>query len=233
MKTELHLILKYTVYVGVVAFIASLTFVYFFMYISAPSSKWLEHPWNQNNLNVYINDTNLPEKNRQNYVYDAILALRWWESGGNQRLSYAVNFTVVNSSSEANITINWAEKVYEGVREGTTDVNIPGRRGSPTCDTFNPPFTRCNITLALSFSDLKTQRLIRHELGHALGLPHTFNTNDYFAAMLSENYINDPSDIMFDGTIVNTINILWLIFFAIIYLWLKSRKKISFISQKT
>jgi len=217
MKTELRTILKYTLYAAIIAFILSLTHVYLDLYSSTPSSKWLEHPWNQNNLKVYINDTNLPEKGRQSYIYDAKLALKWWESGGNQRLSYGVNFTVVNSSSEANITINWAEKIYEGEREGTTDINNSGNRGSHTCDTLNPPFTKCNISLTLGFSDIKTQRIIMHELGHALGLTHSFNTKDYFAAMLGENYINDPSDIMFDGTIVNAINEWWWIFFVIIF----------------
>lgn len=187
-------------------------------YILMAPSKWIEHPWDRTNLNVYINYTNLLEKDKQSDIYDALLALEWWGAGGNQRLSYGVNFTVINNSRDANITINWVKKIKGGF-DGITDVNTSSYQGSPTCNIYNPPFTMCNISLVKGFDDLKTQNIIRHELGHALGFKHAFNIKDYFAAYLGENYIRNPTEIMFDEKVIDATNLLVFVIFILLTLF--------------
>lgn len=186
--------------------------------ILMPPSTWVDHPWNQSNLSVYINDTNLLEKDKQSYIYDALLALKWWEAGGNHRLSYGINFAMINNSRDANITINWVEKIGGGYSDGITDVNTSGYKGTTSCDTFNPPFTRCNISLVKGFDDMKTQKIIKHELGHALGLAHAFNLRDYFVAYFGENYIHNPAEIMFDKTVFDATNLMIFWIFIILVL---------------
>lgn len=187
--------------------------------ILMPPSTWVDYPWNQSNLSVYVNDTNLLDKDRQSYVYDALLALKWWEAGGNHRLSYGINFAIINNSSDANITINWVEKIGDRFSDGITDVNTSGYKGAPSCDIFNPPFTRCNILIVKGFDDMKTQKIIKHELGHALGLAHAFNLKDYFVAYFGENYIHNPAEIMFDKTVFDATNSTVLLSFILLFLF--------------
>lgn len=183
------------------------------MAIKVPSHAFMEQPWNKSNLKVYIDTTQVPADVKDIYTYNGLIAFRWWEHEGKNRLGgYQVNFTEVNAPSDANIIINWTEKLYnkENIL-GHTYINTTNQLGDPTCDTYHPPFTRCNITIKLNLDDATMQRVIEHEIGHTFTFQHSFNARDYIVSWFGQNYLNSPSDIMFDGTLIDLTTSLYIL----------------------
>lgn len=151
------------------------------MSILRPTSAALEHPWNETNLTVYIDTSDMPAKDVQIYAYNALIALRWWEhSKGLQRLGYQVNFNRVDDPELANIDIDWRLNNY------TTDESTAGHTfiGDPTCNINSSYFTRCRISIKPGLDDAKMQEVIEHEIGHTFSLYHSFNTSDFIVRIV-------------------------------------------------
>lgn len=63
--------------------------------------------------------------------------------------------------------------------------------------------TRCNISIKRGIGDAEMQKVIKHEIGHAFILTHSFNETDFkVRTKFGINYLNSPSDIMFDDSVV-------------------------------
>lgn len=225
---------NYRIKIIILMLIISILITFIVMSIIA-SPKYLlnplkERPWNESNLKIFIDTTGVPDNETQIYYYNALFAFRWWESNeGKERLGYQVNFMQVHNQEDANIIIKWTDKLYNNDEIlGHTYINTSpsdilgfqltkGESGDQSCDANNPPFTLCKITIKLGLSDIEMQRVISHEIGHAFGLQHSFNTNDFIVFWLFSNYVNSPTDIMFDTTVVVSTIIFYLIVVIVIF----------------
>lgn len=171
-----------------------------------PPRVVLKQPWNQSNLTFHIDTSGVPTEDIQIYTIDALIGFKWWEREGSKRLGYQVNFTRVDDPERSNISINWWLKNYS-IKEnvlGHIYINTTNHAGDLTCDTYNPPFTRCNISVKLRLDDAQMQKVIKHEIGHAFTLEHSFNSSDYNVRIEHGiDYLTNPSDIMFDDELID------------------------------
>lgn len=210
------------------------------------SNMPLESPWGENtNLSVFANLENVSIKDREYYVYHVLLAMKWWENDRSHNLSYSVNFTMTNKPDNSNIIVKWSEIIYDDKDVGgTTHINSsglphPDPLGVNICDTYNPPFKKCIIEIRKNLTYDENFYVIKHEMGHALGLKHSFNESDFFILFLgfNSNYLLSRSEIMFDikdvylrvmgymyGIIWKESNVLIILAFLIVLIFLLKYK---------
>lgn len=180
------------------------------------SNTPLDYPWGNNpNLTVFTNLDNISKEDRKYHNYTILLSMKWWEEDNSHKLSYGINFSMVNHSKDANIIIIWANSVSTNPTDrGYAHINSTGRNdswGYNTCDTYNSPFSQCNIEIKVDMSDEEKLFVTKHELGHVLGFEHSLNKSDFMVRKdgFSTHYLLSPSEIMYDDSIyIDVINII-------------------------
>jgi predicted Zn-dependent protease len=143
----------------------------------------LDHPWDHSPITVYIDNKSVPPHYSSTYYTQIEKALDYWATGGNGKLHYTPVFKVVDSEN-ADIRIKWVENLQ------TDQGAPPGVAGYATPHTDNGKYVQVDIVLEvgsyqgrqwIQYGDATMLAIVKHELGHSLGLEHS----------------NDPQDIMY------------------------------------
>lgn len=119
--------------------------------------------WNHDPLKVYI-------KAPSTLVPHVLQALNDWSTalGGSDLTDGRFNFKVVSSSKEADITISVEKGAAAGVL-GLTQIQDRNRDGY-----FDKVKIMVKVGRGLDLADFRN--IVRHEVGHALGLGHEITT---------------------------------------------------------
>jgi len=170
----------------------------------------LIYPWGTApNISIFLDIDNISIEDRNNYIQIALYSMDWWEKDTTHNLSYPVKFKLVNNSENANIILSWVNTVSSNPTDrGYTHINSSGKQdslGKNLCDTYNPPYSRCVIEIRTNLSYVENLHIVKHELGHALGLKHRFNIMDFYKTGFEKHlcYDFEDSEIMFDFSIYN------------------------------
>ncbi len=140
----------------------------------------LDRPWDHSPITVYIDDVNVPPHYSPGYRDQVILAMEYWEEGGNGKLNYIPEFTLTENQ-DADIAIRWVENMEKvtGAPEGVAGHCISYEdRGK---------YVRSEIVLEVGnyegfawrqYGNSNMRTVAKHELGHALGLDHSTDKKD-------------------------------------------------------
>lgn len=135
-----------------------------------------DNPWSDPNITVYIGPENVSEDNRQLVVSE----LRHWEKNSEEYIDGNLTFTVVEDKRRADITVTFEDFVMCGGSSkpiGCAEVGSSDEGSIYSAD----------LTIERGESPYSTSRIIRHELGHAMGLGHSDSAEYPFMAPIAYN----------------------------------------------
>ena len=172
------------------------------------TNKTLIYPWGTSpSISVFLNLDNISAENRYIHTQSALDSMNWWEKDKAHNLSYPVKFKLVDNYEDANIILFWVNTVSSNSTDkGYTHINSTGYQnslGKKLCDTYNPPYSQCIIEIRTNLSQGDNLHIVKHELGHALGLHHKFNIMDYYKTGFEQYLAHDfeDSELMFDASV--------------------------------
>lgn len=186
-------------------------------------------PWDHSPITVYIDNINVPEHYSPTYIKQVENALDYWENGGNRKLKYDPKFSLADTENEADIYIMWVENLeeYAGVKKGVAGIARPYE--------VNGKYMRVNIILEVGnyqgyswkqYGDANMLELVKHELGHALGLGHSNDRRDIMYPTYEQKDNIDPLLVNRTRPLIYLFVIVSLILAALSGInWLRYRRK--------
>ena len=187
-----------------------------------------ERPWNHSPITVYIDDKSVPPHYSPTYYTQIEEALRYWEERGNGNLEYTPVFKLVDSK-EADIRIRWVENLedVEGAPSGVAGYASPS--------TADGQFVKVDIVLEtgnyqgrgwIQYGDATILSIVKHELGHALGLGHSSDRRDIMYPEYEQRDNINPILLSKYGSLLRIAAFVALAFFLFLGIgWQRSRKK--------
>lgn len=135
------------------------------------AQNWFGH----SPIRVFIDATNVTEPG---YLDQARAALRWWENGGNGRLAWDARFAVVQDRADADIILWFRDATRSGplCEEDTSALGCarPFERPVPI-----EVLTRDHDGTLVAYELMR--QVVEHEVGHAIGFPHSSIPGDIMA----------------------------------------------------
>lgn len=131
---------------------------------SSPATEWTgdpDNPWRESELVVAV------ENNRSRNVTSLVQeALSYWENHSERYAGYPVRYRLDPNAEQPDIVISFVDRVGEcGPEEHTAGcapvLTEPGQITRPV-----------RVTIRHGFSEESTVAVIKHELGHTIGLTH-------------------------------------------------------------
>lgn len=174
------------------------------------SYNWFHHT----PIRIHLDASNLTPET-MGYLDSARAALRYWERGGNGRLSWTPEFVEVEANETPDIVL-W----FRGSGEGAMCGDDPSALGCAR--PFDRPVLVEILTTTPQGQLVAYQRIrevTQHEIGHAIGMPHSDIAGDIMAPHASLRAAGSYAPGDWQRMLAGTAVILAIIAVLVWYLW--------------
>jgi hypothetical protein len=144
------------------------------------------HPWRGETLTVGVVDPTASDRDLAALVRNAAA---YWDRHADEYAGYGVTFDVRPNASNPDVRVVYSPDTRR-CDDGDDD---PELGCAPVIDTGDDPTQPVRVEITPGYSDPTTTRVIKHELGHVLGLDHDDQPQSVMAAELDATRLPTPN----------------------------------------